>query len=69
MWQGYTQLGNQKLRLMWNAAGVSVGGWSAVPGFDSLFVQGSCEDARQVCSAVFIDRPIRWVAMDAALAA
>lgn len=63
MWDGYIRLDKERIRLMWNADGIGVGGWTAVPGFDSLFVQGNAADARRICSAVFIDRPIRWTAM------
>jgi len=69
LWEGYTKLGDSRLRLMWNGDGISVGGWTPVPGFDSLFVQGSPKDARQVCAAIFMDRPIRWTSMNALAAA
>ncbi len=69
MWEGHTRLAGARIRMMWNPDGIGVGGWSAVPGFESLFVQGSPEDARRVCSAIFIDRPVRWTAMTDLVAA
>lgn len=69
LWEGYTKVGEQRLRLMWNSDGIAVPGWTPVPGFESLFVQGSRADARRVCAAVFMDRPIRWNSMDARVAA
>lgn len=69
LWEGFTKLDEQTLRLMWNNDGIGVGGWTPVPGFAALFVQGTERDARRVCAAIFMDRPIRWTSMNALAAA
>ncbi len=63
LWEGYTKLGDEPVRLMWNSDAFSIGGWTPVPGFGALFVQGGPEEARQACAAIFMDRPIRWTNM------
>lgn len=68
LWEGLTRLGDERLRLMWNSDGITIGGWTPVPGFESLFVQGDEKAARRVCAAVFMDRPIRWSSMAAVAA-
>lgn len=69
LWEGYTRLGDQTIRLMWNPDGIDIGGWTAVPGMDCLYVLGDQRVARRACAAVFMDRPIRWTSMNALAAA
>ena len=69
LWEGWIMVGVHRARLMWNTDGITVGGWSPVPGFGSLFVQGDAAEARRVCASVFMDKPIRWASMNSLAAA
>lgn len=68
LWEGYTKLGDEQLRFLWNTDAITIGGWTPVPGFESLFVQGGAAEARRACAAVFMDRPIRWTNLSVAAA-
>ncbi|MEM6296767.1 MAG: hypothetical protein AAGA54_36210 [Myxococcota bacterium] len=68
LWEGYVRVGDQDLHVMWNPDGFAIGGWTPVPGFDCMFVQGSMKDAQRVCAGIFIEAPIRWQQLSAAAA-
>lgn len=59
-WEGETLSG---VRMRWHPQGALDEGWSEVPGFLHLFVQGDEQAARRGCSEVFLERPIQWRAV------
>jgi len=69
LWEGWIMVGDHRARMMWNMDGISIPGWSPVPGFASLFVQGDDAEARRVCGSIFMDKPIRWASMNSLAAA
>lgn len=61
-WSGYLEHGRRRYAVRWLPAQRAPQGWSRIPGFGCLFVEGGPTEARSACAAVFVDRPLSWVA-------
>ena len=63
-WQGGVEHGGRRLQLAWwpAGAGATPGGYRRVAGFVELLVRGDAADARRAAAAVFLERPIAWLA-------
>lgn len=59
-WEGTVEHAGRARLLRWQPQGTPPACWASIPGFGTLYVQGDAEEARSMCSAVFLDREIRW---------
>lgn len=62
-WEGTVDHCGRRWAVAWLPHGTAPHGWSRIPGFSHLVVRGTADDARMLCSAVFVDRAIRWVSL------
>jgi len=65
-WSGSIQHGARRFSVHWLPGHSAPRGWSKVPGFGCLFVEGTPSEARSACAAVFADRPLMWAGATAA---
>ncbi len=62
-WEGTVGEGPQRLRVRWQPFTQPSAGWTEIPGFLELFVQGDARAARRACAELFLERPIVWRAL------
>lgn len=59
-WRGWLTVRGQSSAVYWLPQGGIMPGWTRVPGFTRLFVEGDALDARSVCAALFVEQPVQW---------
>ncbi len=67
-WEGWMRRGADEWHLLWTPNDEAPKGWSVVPGFRALFVEGGPHQARRAAAAIFTESPIRWTHLSAVAA-